>query len=275
MARPMPCGRASAVLTARSALQRGFSMVELMVALLLTAFVVMVVVALYQNSRETHDHQDELTRLQENVRIGMGLVERTIRQGNYKRIPAARDQNPILIEAFSFQQVQGGDGGDEGNDWVQISFNGSSRFPADPDDPADGAIVDCLGRPMPAGVPVHNRFQLTTDAEGRPWLGCARPGTTTPAVVPLIPDVEAMDVLYGIYADESRTVTNFVPWSSAVEASRVVAIRIALLFRSNRETAPAPSTTSYQLGARTLGPFDDRYLRTAVESTVVIRSTAM
>lgn len=275
MARPMPCGRASAALTARSARQGGFSMVELMVALLLTAFVILVVVALYQNSRETHAHQAELSRLQENVRIGMGLVERTIRQGNYKRIPAARDQNPLLVEAFSFQQVQGGDGGADGNDWVQISFNGSSRFPADPDDPADGAIVDCLGRPMPAGTPVHNRFAITTDEQGRPWLGCARPGSAAPASVDLIPDVEAMDVLYGIYADESRTVTNFVPWSSSIEPSRVVAIRVALLFRSSEETAPAPSATTYQVGARTLGPFDDRYLRTSVESTIVIRSTAM
>lgn len=259
----------------RRAGQHGFSMVELMIAMVLSAFVIMVVVALYQNSRETFTHQEALSRLQENVRIGTTLIERTIRQGNYKQIPSARDQNPLLVEAFSFQQLTGGDGGSDAGDWLQITYNGSSRFPANPADPSDGAIVDCLGQGVPASVAINNRFQITTDGTGRPWLSCARPGSVAPASVALIPDVEALEVLYGVYSDESRTVTNFVPWSSGLEPSRIVAIRIGLLFRSAEPLAPAPLSATYELGGRTLGPFNDRHIRTPVESTIVIRSTAM
>ena len=255
--------------------QHGFSMIELMIALLLSTFVVMVVVALYLNSRESQAHQEAMGRLQENIRIGVGLIERTIRQANYKQIPAARDQNPLLIEAFSFQQLQGHDGGDDGSDWLQVTYNGSSRYPANPADPADGAIVDCLGQPVPATATMNNRFQITTAADGRRWLSCARPGSASPDSVELIPDVEALEVLYGIYADESRTVTNFSPWNASLEPSRVVAIRVALLFRSGEPIAPAPSSASYQLGGKTYGPFDDRFIRIPAESTIVIRSTAM
>lgn len=255
--------------------QHGFSMVELMIAMVLSAFVIMVVVALYQNSRETFTHQEALSRLQENVRIGTSLIERTIRQGNYKQIPSARDQNPLLVEAFSFQQLTGGDGGSDAGDWLQITYNGSSRFPANPADPSDGAIVDCLGQGVPASVAINNRFQITNDGTGRPWLSCSRPGSVAPASVALIPDVEALEVLYGVYSDESRTVTNFVPWSSGLEPSRIVAIRIGLLFRSAEPLAPAPLSATYELGGRTLGPFNDRHIRTPVESTIVIRSTAM
>ncbi len=246
-----------------------------MIAMVLSAFVVLVVAALYLNSRETYTHQEAIARLQENVRIGMGLVERTLRQGNYKQIPAARDQNPLLVEAFSFQQLLGSDGGETGNDWIQVTYNGSSRFPANPTSPADGAIVDCVGQPVAADVAINNRFQITTDADGRPWLSCSRPGSAAPASIALIPDVEALQVLYGIYADESRTVTNFVPWSTALEASRVVAVRLGLLFRSGEQIASSPSSSTYLLGGRTYGPFDDRFIRMPVESTIVIRSTAM
>ena len=267
--------RVDALPRTRRSGQRGFSLVELMIALVLTGFVILVVVSLYQNARETYTHQDALARLQENVRIGMGLVERTIRQGNYKRIPAARDQNPLLVEAFSFQQLRGGDGGEEGSDWIQITYHGSNRLPPDPDEPADGAIVDCLGQGVPADVASNNRFEIKTADDGRRWLSCSRPGSDAPGSIALIPDVEALEILYGIYADESRTVTNFVPWSSSVEPSRVVAIRIGMLFRSSEPIAPAPSSATYELGGQTLGPFNDRFIRMPVESTIVIRSTAM
>jgi len=254
---------------------RGFSLVELMIAMALSGFVMLVVVALYSQSRETYTHQEELGRLQENVRVGMGIIERTVRQGNYKQIPAARDQNPLLVEAFSFQQLRGSDGGGSANDWFQITFNGSSITPFVPAETADGAIVDCLGQPVRASDTRNNRFQVSVDANGRSWLGCSRPGATAPGFVGLIPDVEAMEVLYGQYTDESRTVASFQPWSAAIEPARVVALRIAMLYRSAAELAPAPSSTTYDLAGRTLGPFNDRFIRIPIETTIVIRSTAM
>ena len=111
--------------------QRGFSIIELMISLVLSSLVILAVVGIYSGSRETYTTQDEVGRLHENMRIGSSIVERTIRQGSYKRFPAPRDQNPMLVAAFSFTAVAGADGasttpGD--SDTVEISFNG---FPPD------------------------------------------------------------------------------------------------------------------------------------------------
>jgi type IV pilus assembly protein PilW len=255
---------------------RGFSLVELMVALVLTGFVVLAVVTTYGSTRETYVNQDEVARLQENVRIGTGILERTLRQGNYKRIPAARDQNPLLLTAFSYSPLLGIDGssttvGD--SDTVQVVFNGGSKFPPDPVDPADGTIVDCLGTAVAADQNRASRFAVRVVA-GRPWLSCQRTGFDD-TWVDLIPDVEAMEVEYGTYADETRTVAVFTPWASTIDPARVVALRLSLLFRSAAQVAPAPATTTYRLAERTYGPFDDRFIRTQVEATVVVRSTAM
>ena len=52
---------------------RGFSIVELMVSLALSSFVILAVVGIYSGSRESYTAQDEISRLHENVRIGVGL----------------------------------------------------------------------------------------------------------------------------------------------------------------------------------------------------------
>lgn len=271
----MNCATANAS-TRRLWRARGFSLIELMIAMVLTGFVVLAVVAIYGSTRENYVNQDEVARLQENVRIGMGLVERTVRQGNYKRIPAARDQNPMLLAAFSFSPLVGIDGGSTtvgDSDTLQITYNGSSKFPADPSDPADGAIVDCTGATVAADQNRASRFAIRV-VSGRPWLSCQRTGFDN-TWVDLIPDVEAMEIEYGVYADETRTVASFTSWSAAIDPARVVALRLSLLFRSAAEVAPATSATTYPLAERTYGPFNDRFLRTQVESTIVVRSTAM
>jgi type IV pilus assembly protein PilW len=253
--------------------QRGFSIIELMISLVLSSLVILAVVGIYSGSRETYTTQDEVGRLHENMRIGNSIVERTIRQGSYKRFPAPRDQNPMLVAAFSFTAVAGADGGSTtpgDSDAVEISFNGSSV--AATGDP-DGVVVNCLGAAVRADEQSRNRFQVRLDADGRPWLNCSNDGGTT--WTPLIPDVEAMEVLYGVYTSENRSVTSFVKWGDVTDPSRVVAIKVHLLYRSNTEAAVAPSTQSYALAERTYGPFGDRFLRSVTESTIVIRSVAL
>ena len=253
--------------------QRGFSIIELLISLVLSSMVILAVVGLYSGSRESYTTQDEVGRLHENMRIGNSIIERTIRQGNYKRFPAPRDQNPMLVAAFSFVPVTGANGGSTapGNsDMVEISFNGSTDQATGV---ADGVVVDCLGASVAATMQSRNRFQVRVDAEGRPWLNCSIDSGTS--WTPLIPDVEAMEVLYGIYSSENRSVTNFVSWGAVTDPARVVAVKIHLLYRSNAEVGVAASTQTYPMAEQTYGPFADRFLRSVTESTIVIRSVAL
>lgn len=253
--------------------QRGFSIIELLISLVLSSLVILAVVGLYSGSRESYTTQEEVGRLHENMRIGNGIIERTIRQGNYKRFPAPRDQNPMLVAAFSFVPVTGADGGSTtpgDSDMVEVRFNGSN----DPTTAlADGVVVDCLGAPVRSIDVSINRFRVQVDGDGRPWLNCSIDSGAT--WTPLIPDVEAMEVLYGVYTSENRSVTNFITWAGVTDPARVVAIKVHLLYRSNTEAGVAASAQTYQLAEQTYGPFTDRFLRSATESTIVIRSVAL
>jgi Tfp pilus assembly protein PilW len=235
--------------------------------------VILAVVGIYSGSRESYTTQDEVGRLHENMRIGNSIVERTIRQGNYKRFPAPRDQNPMLVAAFSFVPVTGADGGSTtpgDSDMVEISFNGSTNVATAA---ADGVVVDCLGASVASNVQSRNRFMVRVDADGRPWLNCSIDAGTT--WTPLIPDVEALEVLYGVFSSENRSVTNFVSWAGVTDPARVVAIKVHLLYRSNAEAGVAASSQTYELAEQTYGPFTDRFLRSVTESTIVIRSVAL
>jgi type IV pilus assembly protein PilW len=257
---------------ASAAAQAAFSLIELLIAMLLGSLVILGVIGVYGGSRQNYTTQDEVGRLQENMRIGSSIVERTIRQGNYKRFPAPRDQNPMLVAAFSFVPITGANGTGTApgtSDMIEVRFNGSTDVVAAT---ADGVIVDCMGASVAATVQSNNRFMVRVIL-GRPWLSCSTDSGATWTA--LIPDVEAMEVLYGTFSSENRSVTNFVDWTSVTDPARVVAVKIHLLYRSSAQAGVAPSTRTYRLAEQTYGPFADRFLRSATESTIVIRSVAL
>ena len=84
-----------------------------------------------------------------------------------------------------------------------------------------------------------------------------------------------MEIVYGVYADETRTVAIVHQLERGDRSGAGRRLAPVLLFRSAAEVAPATSATTYPLAERTYGPFNDRFLRTQVESTIVIRSMAM
>ena len=61
----------------------GFSMIELLVALAITALLIIGVVTMYSQSRNTFRAAEAVARLQENARYAMSFIETDIRMANY------------------------------------------------------------------------------------------------------------------------------------------------------------------------------------------------
>ncbi len=61
----------------------GFSLVELMVAMALSMLLLLGVVSIYTNSKQTYNMQEGMSRLQENVRFAMGRLTREISASGY------------------------------------------------------------------------------------------------------------------------------------------------------------------------------------------------
>jgi type IV pilus assembly protein PilW len=68
---------------ARRPAQRGFSMIELLVALAITALLIIGAVTMYSQSRTTFRAAEAVARLQENARYAMSFIETDLRMANY------------------------------------------------------------------------------------------------------------------------------------------------------------------------------------------------
>ena len=67
----------------RSRKQRGFSLVELMVAITLGAILLGGAVTLFVNNRETYNVTNDLARLQETARFAMDTIIKDLRMAGY------------------------------------------------------------------------------------------------------------------------------------------------------------------------------------------------
>ena len=213
--------------------QRGVTLTELMIALVLGALVVLAATAMVVTSRGTYRTQDEGTRLAESARFGLELSNRMVRLAGYTNF--GNDVTPPTSYtpdstwsaapdpyALNGPNVVGADDSMPGtgtpinhSDSLTIRFFGSS--PIDSPMP-DGNVLDCAGTAVPQAqgtsasaaaasnaARAYNVLFVDADTDGEPALKCRRQtyDTTTwqpnptPDTQTLIRGVEVFQVLYG------------------------------------------------------------------------------
>ena len=217
--------------------QRGVTLTELMIALVLGALVVLAATAMVVSSRSTYRTQDESTRLAESARFGLELGNRLVRLAGYTNfgddvaVPASYTIDPAwTVDSYAFNgpnlvgandSVPGGGSGINGSDSLTIRFFGSS---AQGSTLPDGNVLDCAGSPVPQApssattaitnvARSYNVLFVEADPDGEPALKCQRqtydPVTGVASGVAsdkqtLIRGVEDFQVLYGELIAQSR-----------------------------------------------------------------------
>ena len=188
--------------------QRGVTLTELMIALVLGALVVLAATAMVVTSRGTYRTQDESTRLAESARFGLELSNRLVRLAGYTNFgnPNARDLNtppanyvaditwPGTADAYSLDgpnivgannSKPSGAAGLNGSDSLTIRYFGSNDINTGV---ADGNVLDCAGFAVPeprftsaANLDQANRraraynvLFVDSDTDGEPALKCQR-----------------------------------------------------------------------------------------------------
>jgi type IV pilus assembly protein PilW len=279
--------------------QRGFSLVELMVALAIGFVVILGVSGIFVNSRQNYSAQDESSKFQENIRLASELISRTLKHAGH-RAPSLTDANadtsiaPLTRTSRTVAGVDGVEGAAitvGAQDTVTVRYQGNGLITQAGQ--AGGMITDCLGSSV-GTVPiagddyapiVFNTFAVQL-INGRPWLVCStgiRPSgmlSDPPALpVPLIPDVEGIEVLYGVFEDidpakeaSAGTVSRYSRQIDGIPEGRVSSIRVFLLMRSEADISPIVDTQTYTLAEKTYGPFNDRRLRRVVEISAALRN---
>ncbi len=215
------------------ALKHGFSLLELLIALLIGSIVIAVVGGLFLANSNTFRAVDDSARLQENGRFALQTISRIVRQAGF--IPADVVQNSSVNSqndafppglrgntATTLSVVAGttfiaGTDGANAVDHYSDTLTLSIR-PAPVGGASSGEIVDCSGTPRNApilplasgvkpsnqtSIPVVNTFYVAPSpnaASGNSlWCSVSTDGGATVASrSELITGVDSLQVLYGI-----------------------------------------------------------------------------
>ncbi len=209
--------------------QKGLTLIEILIALLLGAFLIGGVLEIFVNTRETYRMQEALSRLQENGRFAMEFIGRDIRMAGYSFCPrplAISPLEPAVPNPLSATPTAFFLNGTNGN------LNGANQ-----DSPDSISIQWIGGETCPQTA--ADRVSLTYDVFANPATGLMElrrdPDDAGPAVpVALIEGVENMQILYGYDTDESmRGTPEFYGVAGQVaDIRRVVSVRVSLLLYS-------------------------------------------
>ena len=204
---------------------RGFTLVELMVALVVSLLVAIAAISTLIVSRRGFLAVDAASELRDNARFAADLITRVSVQTGFKdvnfstQVATAAEQaanTPPDISGFNNAQFNTADittstawgtQAGAGSDVLILRYQAVKKTSNPTDTSTDGSMIDCAGNTITTAPTSRNDreisvFYIDTDASGEPSLMCAYlpTGATTFTATPLVRGVENFQVLYGIDA---------------------------------------------------------------------------
>ena len=281
---------------------RGFSLVELMISVAIGMIITAVVAQTYLGTKRTFRAQDNASRLQENSRYALHLLER---EGKMTGFPGVGQES--MVNLFSLpvntyvlqgqNDVAVGAPSTLTSDTISITYFGSGPLGA-----ADGSSVNCIGQPVDIVTQTTDTFYVAPDPAYRDgngnavsalWCATTNSGTVVVTRMPLVHGVDTMQILYGEDTDADRIVNRYVAANTVgLVWDNVVAVRISLLMEgpdtnvasntSERNDAYRVANQYYHFtqgysdfvtdpGAVTVAP-NDRKTRALYHATIGVRN---
>jgi type IV pilus assembly protein PilW len=227
-----------------SAGQRGFSLIELSIAILIALFLLGGLVTLLMGTRRTNATQSSLSQLQDNERIAMTLITNIVQKAGYFSNPVLQDLDTFAAENISGVSMAQGEvlGG-----LYNAAAPGDTlavRFYTPASDPFN-SVIDCAGQSNTAAssAPVStlwytNVFRIRT-VNATQWLTCETrsSGAGLRQQINLIPNVTQIAVLYGVSSSAAGDDYSIVQYLNASQVTattnwkNVTAVKVTLTFQ--------------------------------------------
>jgi len=243
---------------------KGFSIVELMVAITVGLLILVGVIQIFVLNRGNFRLQNGYAVMQESAQYLNDYMGRYLRLAGYRSTPVNNAGYLALNNLFTTENpyITGTTGtGVNGSDTLTVRYQGSGTGTGAP----DGTVVDCFN----VGVDSGQTTTLTFSISGNLTLQCQTPNATAD----ILPNVENMHVLYGEDTDADGIPNRFVPSAYVgINWQNIVAVRISLLFISNNGDSPTVNANSYNLLGTLYGPVNDYKLRLQTTTTIQLRN---
>ncbi len=241
-----PAGLNTGTKKQKSATQRGFTLIELMIAMTIGLILMVVIGTVFTSSRQAFRVQEDNARIQESGRFALEIIGHSIKQAGYAEIPFAdcklefagipiNGTNGIAGAADTFTVQYDGVIGDQdctGTGVTAIYSIIQNHFNLD----IANAELQCSGR---IAVPVAPPAPPTCANPVTPVIPAA---PTLPGVV-LLENIEDLQVLYGVDTTSDQSVNRYV--EVPVDWNLVVTARVCVLIRSDKTNVVASAAGTY------------------------------
>lgn len=250
--------------------QRGLTLIEIMVALVISLFLLAGLLQLFVGTRQSARVQENLSRVQENGRYAIDFIGRIARLTGYRsRFTIERGQS--FGTAFpAVQAIQGtNDSGLNNSDTITVAFEGEGA--------GQGDIRNCLNVQINDNFIARNVLSINNNG-----LQCQAQTLTAAGNIvggsdqtqPIVENVENMQILYGQNTNDDvfGVADRYIPANNVDRWDQVVSIRISLLLRT-AENNLIDSPQPYAFNGATVTPSaGDRRLRRVFTTTINLRN---
>lgn len=247
--------------------QRGLTLIEIMVALVISLFLLAGLLQLFIGTRQSARVQENLSRVQENGRYAIDFIGRVARLTGYRsRFTIERGQS--FGTAFpAVQAIQGtNDDGSNSSDTITIAFEGEGA--------GQGDIRNCLNEQINDNVIASNALSINNDnLQCRARTLTAAGNVISDQTQPIVENVENIQILYGLPPPTNLGFLSYIPASNVGSNwDQVVSIRVSLLLRT-AENNLIDSPQPYTFNGTTITPSaGDRRLRRVFTTTINLRN---
>ena len=244
-----------------SAGQRGLTIVELLVALVLSLLLLTGVVQVFLASKQTYATNEAMSVLQENGRFALEFLGRSVRLGGYYDPTSTPDWIPHALEGPGCGGECSTNGAGNASDQLAVVYQ-------PPHDPGVGKRYDCGGREVTEVV--VNVFRVEGGS-----LRCFSyvKGQLPNQSVALVSGIDRLQGLYGVSTQGDLDSANqYVSADRVADWGMVRAVRLAVLANSERAVNPPPPPRDYILLDAAPVSFDDRLARQIYTTTIQLRN---
>ncbi len=239
-------------MTSRHTRQSGFSLVELMIAMVVSLILLAGILQILLGNRQSFEVQKAAAGLQQDARLASFVLENAIAHAGY-RVDLAPDLDRVFAQGF----VAGTDGGGTQPDAIRIRFQ------------ADGGLSDCLGNDV---APDLTDFRLFVDTDNELKCDVFDASGAVDRTEPLINNIETLQIRYGLDTDDDGAVDTYTGSLTAEQSFDVRSVRVQLLLVSDGSVRPAPVAETFTFADGETLAFDDRRARQMVDQTIALRN---
>jgi type IV pilus assembly protein PilW len=219
--------------------QRGLTLIEIMIALLIGVFILGALLTIVQANREVFGNQSQLAQMQDSERMAMSMITDVIQSAGYFPNPATNTAGGSLTAAPPFasgQAIYGTHSAAAPGDSISVRYTTQGG----------DNILNCSGQSNPVGGPNNlytNTFQVSSTGPNAGQLTCTLTinggAATTYNLVSGATNssttlgVTNLQILYGVKTSTTSAGNNVDTYETANLVSNwnnVISVQVALTF---------------------------------------------